>query len=80
MLDSTDVEMEPAPTAMAAATVKDAKGEWVIEFVNQLFLRLRPDIDAHFARIIASSEWLSNRHLEPRIAAQRWHAKTPARR
>lgn len=45
---------------------------WITEFVNELVLRLRPDIGARFARTIALTEWVAHQKAAPRKAAATW--------
>ena len=47
---------------------------WLAEFVNELYLNLRPDIERKFAQKIAINMWPRHKDLKPAEAAKRWAA------
>jgi hypothetical protein len=55
------------------------KEEWIDLFINELVLRLRPDIGLKFASLVANREWARQQGIAPEKAAQDWARGKSAR-
>jgi len=50
------------------------KEDWLVRFVNELVLHIKPAYPIKFARLVAAKQWLVDQDKDPAKAARDWHA------
>lgn len=56
------------------------KEDWIAGFVNELVLRLRPDMGLKFAQLVAANEWRAHQAIAPEKAAKEWAKRVKSAR